>query len=81
VDVNVTLSIDDDLIKKVRRIAAERHITLTAMIREYLEKIADEDAAFGRRRREREALEKTFRDLEFRVGKRTWRRVDLYDRC
>lgn len=79
-DVNVTVSIDDDLMKKVSRIAAERHMTLNAMICEYLEKIASEDAAFGRQGRARDVLEKTFRDLEFRVGKRTRKREGLYER-
>jgi predicted transcriptional regulator len=78
--MNVTLSIEDELVKKARKIAVERDTTLSAMIREYLEQIASEDAAFGRQRRERDALEQTFRDLEFRVGKRTWKREDLYER-
>ena len=79
--VNITLSIEDELVKRARKIAVERDTTLTAMVREYLEQIANEDAAFGRQRRERDALEQTFRDLEFRVGKHTWKRGDLYERC
>ena len=78
--MNVTLSLEDDLVKTLRRIAVDRDTTLTALIREHLEKVAAEDAAVGRGRREREALERIFRTLEFRVGKRTWKRADLHAR-
>ena len=80
VNMNVTLSMDDELVKKVRKIAVERDTTLTALVREYLEKVAAEDAAFGRKRREREALERSFQELQFKAGKRTWKRADLYAR-
>jgi hypothetical protein len=78
--MNVTLSLEDDLVKNLRRIAVDRDTTLTAMIRDYLEKVAAEDAAVGRRRREREALERSFMTLQVKVGKRTWKRADLYAR-
>jgi predicted transcriptional regulator len=78
--MNITLSLDDDLVKKVRKIAVERDTTLTGLVREHLEKLAVEDAASGRRRREREALERSFKKFRFKVGKRTWDRADLYAR-
>ena len=80
VDMNLTLSLDDELIKKVRKIAVERDTTLTGMVRDYLEQLAADDAASGRRRREREALERSFEGFWFKVGKRTWKRADLYAR-
>jgi predicted nucleic acid-binding protein len=49
--MNVTLSLDDDLVKKVRKIAVDRDTTLTALIRRYLEEVAAEDSALGRKRR------------------------------
>jgi Family of unknown function (DUF6364) len=78
--VNVTLSIDDELVKKVRKIAVERDTTLTGMVRSYLETVVADTAAVGRQRREREALERSFDRFPFKVGKRTWKRADLYDR-
>jgi hypothetical protein len=78
--MNVTLSLDDDLIKEARKIAAERDTTLTGMIREYLERLAEENSASGRKRRERAALERSFERLQFRVGKRKWNRADLHAR-
>jgi len=78
--MNITLSLDDELVKKVRKIAVERDTTLTGMVRDYLERLAEESASSGRRKREREALERTFDRFRFHVGKRTWKRADLYDR-
>ena len=78
--MNITLSLEDELVKKVRKIAVERDTTLTGLVRDYLEKLAVEEAASGRRRREREALERSFERYQFRVGKRGWKRADLYVR-
>jgi hypothetical protein len=78
--MNITLSLDDELIKKVRKIVVERDTTLTGLVRDYLEKLAVEDVASGQRRREREALERSFERFRFTVGKRTWKRADLYAR-
>ena len=80
--MNVTLSLDDDLVKKVRKIAVERDTTLTGLIREHLEKLAAEDeaAAAELKRQQMEKLRESFRTLSFPVGKITWTRAELYDR-
>lgn len=78
--MNITLSLDDDLVKKVRKIAVERDTTLTGLVRDYLRSLANGDSALGRKRREREALERSFAEHAFRFGKRTWKRADLYER-
>lgn len=78
--MNVTLSLDDDLVKEVRKIAVERDTTLTGLVRAYLQQLADEHARSGRKRRELEALEESFRKYQFNMGKRTWKREDLYER-
>jgi uncharacterized protein DUF6364 len=78
--VNITLSLDDDLVKEVRKIAVERDTTLTGLVRSYLQEIAAEHANSGRKRREIEALERSFEQFQFRMGKRTWKREDLYER-
>ena len=78
--VNITLSLDDKLVKEVRKIAVERDTTLTGLVREYLEKLATENAASGRKRREHEALRRSFADFPLKIGKRTWKREDLYER-
>jgi hypothetical protein len=81
VDMNITLSIDEKLVKEVRKIAIERDTILSGLVRDYLEKLATENAASGRRCREREALERSFAQLRIKVGKRSWRREDLHARA
>ena len=78
--VNITLSLEDDLVKEVRRIAVERDTTLTGLVRSYLQDLAAEHARSGRKRRELEALEESFRTLQFNMGEKTWRREDLHER-
>lgn len=78
--MNITLSIDEELVKQVRKIAIERDTTLTGLVRVYLQELAAENANSGRKRREIEALERSFEQFQFRMGKRTWKREDLYER-
>ena len=78
--MNITLSLDDKLVKEVRKIAVERDTTLTGLIRDYLVRLSAEDAATGRKRRQLENLRRSFRKFQFHVGKRTWKREDLYVR-
>jgi len=78
--MNVTLSLDDDLVKEVRKIAAERDTTLTGLVRCYLQELADEHAKSGRKRRELEALKRSFETLKVNIEKRTWKRENLYER-
>lgn len=78
--MNVTLSLDDKLVKEVRKVAVERDTTLTGLVRDYLQQLAAENAVSGRRRREREALKQSFRQFQFNLGRRTWKREDLHVR-
>jgi hypothetical protein len=78
--VNITLSLDEEVVKEVRRIAVERDTTLTGLVRSYLEELAAEHAKSGRKRRELEALRESFKQFQFQLGKRTWKREDLYER-
>ena len=57
--MNITLSLDDELVKRVRKIAVDHDTTLTGLVRDYLTKLASEDSASGSRRREREALQRS----------------------
>ena len=78
--MNITLSLDEKLVKDVRKIAVERDTTLTGLVRAYLEELSREHLASGRKRRDRDALERSFHQFQFRLGKKTWRREDLYAR-
>jgi len=78
--MNITLSLDDDLVREVRKIAVERDTTLTGLVRAHLQELAAEHAKSGRKRRELEALERSFKELHINVGKITWKRQDLHER-
>jgi hypothetical protein len=78
--MNITLSLDEKLVKEIRKIAVDRDTTLTGLVRAYLEKLATESAATGRKRRELEALERTFQEIHIKMGERTWTRADLHER-
>lgn len=76
--MNITLSIDEDVVKKVRKIAVDKDTTLTAMVRDYLTSVAESDAAARREAvaKLKESIDRYSRDM----GPRTWTRDDLYDR-
>ncbi len=74
---NITLTIDDDIIKKVRKIAIDENSTMTAMIRDYLQSIAERESP--EKARKIALLEKSFTHLSTDMGERTWTRDDLYD--
>ena len=75
---NITLSVDDDIIRKVRKIAVDRRTTLTEMVRAYLTRVAEEDVV----QREMAAanLEEVFRKHSRDMGPRTWTRDGLHER-
>ena len=78
--MNITLTLEDDLVKEVRKIAVERDTTLTGLVRAYLQQLAIDNAKSGKKRRELEALQRSFEQFQFNMGTRTWKRQDLYDR-
>jgi hypothetical protein len=78
--MNITLSLDEKLVKEVRKIAVERDTTLTGLVRSHLEELAEQHARSGRKRRDQELLQQTFNRFQIRMGKKTWRREDLYER-
>lgn len=78
--MRITLSLDDGVVKKVRKIALERNTTLMELVRRYLRTLAAEKAEPGRKQRELEALERIFTRFSFKMGKRTWTRADLHER-
>ena len=76
--MNITLNVDEDIVKKVRKIAIDKDTTLTAMVRDYLTWVANSDAAERERRVLR--LQDSFDRLSRDMGPRNWTREDLYDR-
>lgn len=74
---NITLSVDETIIKKVKKIAIEKDTTMTAMIREYLGMVAKGDQS---------AREQAVEQLESSISKYgrdmsgSWTREELYER-
>lgn len=76
--MKITLSIDEEIVRKVRQIAIDKNTTLTAMVRDYLASIASRDAAA--RKADAARLMETFEKVSRDMGPRTWTREGLYDR-
>ncbi len=66
--MNITLSVDEKLVKEVRKIAIERDTTLSALIRDYMERLAAENAAGGRKRRDARPWKGASRSCRSRLG-------------
>jgi hypothetical protein len=75
---NITLSVPEDVIKKVRKIAIERNTTLTAMVREFLRTMAEREE--NERKDRAYKLEMTFKEYSLDMGQKRWTRAELYDR-
>jgi uncharacterized protein DUF6364 len=73
---NITLAIDEKVLREVRRYAAEHDTTVNALVRDYLTEVAGrEDRAAKARRRLVELSEKS----EGRMGSWKWNREDIYE--
>jgi hypothetical protein len=78
--MNVTLTLEDEVVRKVRRIAAERDTTLTGLVRDYLTQLAQEDEAADLNSRNLANLERAFERFSVNASPRGWKRADLYER-
>ncbi len=75
---NITLSVDEEIIKKVRKIAIDKNTTLTAMVRDFLTTVANRD-----NQQKKEAVRKlraSFKTMSRDMGRRKWTREALYER-
>ncbi len=74
---NVTIALDEKLLRESRRIAAERSTSLNSMIREFLTQLTErESRAVEARRRILELC----RESTAEIGSRSWTRDELYER-
>jgi antitoxin component of RelBE/YafQ-DinJ toxin-antitoxin module len=74
---NITLAIDEKVLEEARVYAAKRNTSVNALVRDFLNRLAEqEDRTARARRRLRELAEKSTAE----VGPVTWKREDLYDR-
>jgi hypothetical protein len=74
---NITLSIEKDIIKKGKIIAAKKDTSISKMLSEQLKQIIDMEEQYEAAKRSAlQTLKKGFR----LGGKITWKREDLYER-
>ena len=74
--MNITLAIDDDLVKAAREVARAMGKSLNQVIRDHLEHLTDRD----RVERDMEELERLSREGGGNSGGERWSREDIYDR-
>ena len=75
---NITFSLEDKIIKKVRKIAIDRNTTLTAMLRNYLKSVVERESIS--KESAINELNHTFKNMSKNMGKRSWTRDELYER-
>ena len=75
---NITLSVDNEIIKKVRKIAIDKNTTLTAMVRDYLTSVATRDTQ--EKNEAIKKLRKSFKTKSRDMGQREWTREALHER-
>jgi hypothetical protein len=75
---NVTITIDDDVLKEARKIAIDRDASFNGLVREYVETLV---AAEQRRKAVHiDLLDHLFAASTAEVGPVTWSRDDLHER-
>ena len=68
---NITVSLPDDVYRRARILAAERDTSVSALVREFLTKLAEGESDFQRRKRLQEEVLPSIRN--FRAGDRLTR--------
>jgi hypothetical protein len=58
---NITVTVGDDIYHKARVCAAERKSTVSALVKEFLTKIVEEESSFERMKREEDELRQNLR--------------------
>lgn len=76
---NITLSIPRDVLKRVKRLAADRETSVSALMTEALTRLTDEDRRYEAARRRALAAMASARSLGTE-GRRAWTRDELHER-
>ena len=74
---NLTLTVDEDLLRAARKVALDRNTSVNRLVRDYLVELVGLEE---RRRVAREAIEQMFRETHIRIGRRKWTRDELHER-
>ena len=76
---NITLSLPKELLKRVKRVAADRDTSVSALMTEALVRLTDEDRRYSAARKRAVAAMTSSRSLGTH-GRRTWSRDELHER-
>lgn len=74
---NLTLTLDEDLLRAARKVAIDRNTSVNQMVRDYLQRVVRET---DQRQTALARLDELFRSQRIEVGRRTWKRQDLHER-
>jgi hypothetical protein len=74
---NLTLTIDEELIRAARKVALDRNTSVNNLVRAFLETLVAES---GEQRAAMIQIEELFRCKPFVIGKKNWTRADLHER-
>lgn len=75
---NITFHVDEEIIKKAKKIAVDKDTTITAMLREYLHSVVNK--AEIEKKSVIQDLEHSFSSLQRDMGNRKWTRDELHER-
>lgn len=78
---NITVSVDDEIYHKARIKAAEMKSSISALVKQFLTKVVNEESEFDRLKREEQALRESLRHegVVFSASNRL-SREELHDR-
>lgn len=74
---NLTLTIDEGVLREARKIALDRNTSVNQIVREFLEQLVSEKDT---RKEAARKIEEFWRTHSIEVGPITWTRDDLHDR-
>ena len=74
---NITLKIDDELLKKARQLALQRKTSINAVVKQKLNEFVSSDLS---REATLKGLEAFYRKSKARVGDKAWTRDAIYER-
>jgi hypothetical protein len=74
---NLTLTVDEELIREARKVALDRNTSVNKLVRGYLEELVAES---GAQHRAMIDLDELFREKPYTVGTKNWSRDELHER-
>jgi hypothetical protein len=77
VQKNLTLTLDENLLRAARKVALDRNSSVNQLVREFLDRLVREQ---DQRANAMANLEEIFQTTRVRVGRRNWTREDLHER-